>query len=71
MAQSILLQRWVVIVVQVVQVHNFNGSLTFQEAKHQIGADKTDRSGDEEGLHLFWARRLGFPQLRSVSHNLW
>ena len=49
--QTILLQRRVIIIIQIVQSHDMYRLRTLQQPQHQISADKTGRTGNKNTLH--------------------
>ena len=52
LAQTVLLERRIVVVVQVVKPDDAEGLLGIQEPQHEVGAYETGGAGDEEGLRI-------------------
>ena len=51
-AQTVLLERRIVVVVQVVKADDAEWLLGIQEPQHEVGAYEAGRAGDEEGLGI-------------------
>ena len=49
-AQAVLLERRVIVVVQIVEPDDAERLLAIQEPQHKVGAYEAGRAGDEEGL---------------------
>ena len=50
LAQAILLERRIIVVVQVVKPHEVERLLAIQEPQHKVRSDEAGGAGDEEGL---------------------
>ena len=50
LAQAVLLERRIIVVVQVVKPHDVERLLAFEESQHKVGTYEAGRAGDEEGL---------------------
>lgn len=50
LAQAVLLERRIIVVVQVVKPHDVERLLAFKEPQHEVGAYEAGRAGDEDGL---------------------
>ena len=52
LAQTVLLKRRIVVVVQVVETDDAEGLLGIQEPQHEVRAYEAGGAGDEEGLRI-------------------
>ena len=52
-AQAVLLERRIIVVVQVVEPDDIQRLLAIQEPQHEVRADEAGGAGDEEGLGQF------------------
>ena len=52
LAQPVLLERRIIVVVQVVKPDDAEGLLGIQEPQHEVGTYEAGGSGDEEGLRI-------------------
>ena len=50
LAQAVLLERRIIVVVQVVKPHDVERLLAFKEPQHEVGAYEAGGAGDEDGL---------------------
>ena len=51
LAQAILLERRIVVVIEVVEPDDAEGLLAFKESQHEVGADETGGAGNEDVHH--------------------
>ena len=49
LAQTVLLERRIIVVVQVVKPHDVERFLAFEESQHEVGAYEAGGAGDEDG----------------------
>ena len=50
LAQTVLLERRIIVVVQVVKTNDVDRLLAFEEPQNEVGAYEAGGAGDEEGL---------------------